>query len=188
MRHGRSGFEILLVVVSLTAIGLFLYGTFGNKKGSANKILVVDSHQVYVDLGRDLADLQTRQKEKKRLEDQLKAVQQQVTDEIAAKEAEFGDNPTEEQTKLLVAMKQDAAVRMQGQISKSQQSLAKLDRQLRAQFRDAIKPIADEIAAQKGASLVLIASPDVILTVDSSVFITDEVVQEMQDQSSDEGF
>ena len=55
-----------------------------------------------------------------------------------------------------------------------------MERQLRDQFRRAIKPIADEIAAEKGATLVLIASPEVILTVDSSVFITDEVVQKMQ--------
>ena len=94
MRHGRSAFEILLVLISVVAIALFLYGTFGSKKQSTGSaILVVDSHQVHKDLGRDLADLQTRQKEKKRLEDQLKAAQQQVQEEIAAKEAGIRREP-----------------------------------------------------------------------------------------------
>ena len=84
----------------------------GNRRGS-NKVLVVDSHRVYLDLGRDLADLQTMQKEKRRLEDELKAAQQQVQEEIAAKEAEFGKNPTEEQNQLLAAMNRDAAMKMQ---------------------------------------------------------------------------
>ena len=188
MRHGRSGFEILLVIVSIVAIALFLYGTFGKKKGAENKILVVESHKVYVDLGRDLADLQTMQKEKRRLEDQLKAAQQQVQEEIAAKEAEFGENPTEEQNQLLAAMNRDAAVKMQGEISRVQRTLTKMERQLRDQFRRTIKPIADEIAAEKGATLVLIASPEVFLTVDSSILITDEVVKKMQDESLGEGF
>ena len=77
---------------------------------------------------------------------------------------------------------------MNAEISKSKQALAKLDRQLRQQFRNAIKPVADVIAAEKGASLVLIASPEFILSVDQSVFITDAVVQAMQEQTPDMGF
>jgi len=189
MRYGRSAFEILLIIVSLTAIGLFLYGTFGRKgRAAQNAILVVDSHQVYQDLGRDLADLQDRQQEKTRLETQLKNVQSQITEEMNAKKTEFGENPTEEQLEVLTAMERDATVRMQGEIAKSQQSLTKLDRQLRQQFRNAMKPVADKIAAERGASLVLIASPEVILSVDPIVFITDDVVRMMQDQTPGEGF
>ena len=83
-------------------------------------------------------------------------------------------------------MERDATIRMQGEIAKSQQSLTKLERQLRQQFRNAMKPVADRIAAEKGASLVLIASPDLILSVDQSVFITDAVVRAMQEQTSDD--
>ena len=189
MRHGRSAFEILLVLVSVVAIALFLYGTFGSDNGAkGNTILVVDSHQVYKDLGRDLTDLQARQQEKTRLEAKLKNVQAEIAEEMDAKKAEFGENPTEEQLEILTAMERDATVRMQGEIAKSQQSLAIQDRQLRQQFRNAIKPIADAIAAEKGASLVLIASPEVILSADQSVFITDAVVRAMQEQTSDVGF
>ena len=189
MRHGRSAFEILLVLISVVAIALFLYGTFGSKKQSTGSaILVVNSHQVHKDLGRDLSDLQAQQQEATRLKDQLKGVQQEITEEITAKKVELGESPTEEQLEVLVAMERDAAVRMNAEIAKSKQSLVKLDRQLRQQFRNAIKPIADEIAAEKGATLVLIASPEVFLTVDSSILITDEVVKKMQEQSSDEGF
>ena len=105
-----------------------------------------------------------------------------------AKKTEFGENPTEEQVEVLTAMERDATVRMQGEIAKSQQSLTKLDRQLRQQFRNAMKPVADKIAAERGASLVLIASPEVILSVDPIVFITDDVVRMMQDQTPGEGF
>ena len=189
MRYGRSAFEILLIIVSLTAIGLFLYGTFGGKgRAARNAILVVDSHQVYRDLGRDLADLQTRQEKARQLESVLKKVRAEITAEITAKEAEFGESPSEDQTEMLVAMERDASVRMNAEIAKSQQALTKLDRQLRTQFRNEIKPIADEIAAAKGASLVLIASPEVILSVDPTVFITDDVVRAMQDQTPGEGF
>ena len=189
MRHGRSAFEILLVLISVVAIALFLYGTFGSKKQSTGSAtLVVDSHQVYKDLGRDLSDLQARQQEATRLEDQLKGVQQEIAEEITAKKVELGESPTEEQLEVLVAMERDAAVRMNAEIAKSKQALAKLDRQLRQQFRNAIKPIADAIAAEKGASLVLIASPEVILSVDQSVLITDAVVRAMQEQTADVGF
>ena len=188
MRNGRSGFDILIVLVSVTAIALFIYGYFVDKQGPANEILVIDPDQVKRDLGRDLADLQAIQKEKRRLEDQLKSTQQQVQQEIAAKEAEFGDTPTEEQRQLLAAMKQDAAVKMQAEISRVQQSLTKRERQLYLQFRNEIQPIAEEIKAERGASVVLIASPNFILTVDSSVFITDEVVKRMQGGSLGDGF
>ena len=186
MRQGRTAFEILLVLISVVAIVLFLYGTFGNDRGAAgNGILVVDSHQVYKDLGRDLADLQARQQEKTRLETQLKNVQAQITQEMDSKKSEFGENPTDEQLEILSAMERDATIRMQGEIAKSQQSLTKLERQLRQQFRNAMKPVADRIAAEKRASLVLIASPDLILSVDQSVFITDAVVRAMQEQTSE---
>ena len=189
MRHGRSAFEILLVLISVVAIALFLYGAFGKSKGaSQNGILVVDSHQVYKDLGRDLADLQAQQQARTRLETQLKNVQSQITEEMDAKKTEFGENPTEEQVEILTAMERDATVRMQGEIAKSQQSLTKLDMQLRQQFRNAMKQVADKIAAERGASLVLIASPEVILSVDQSAFITDAVVRGMQEQTSDVGF
>ena len=90
MRHGRSAFEILLVLVSVVAIALFLYGTFGSDNGAkGNTILVVDSHQVYKDLGRDLTDLQARQQEKTRLEAKLKNVQAEIAEEMDAKKAEF---------------------------------------------------------------------------------------------------
>ena len=189
MRHGRSAFEILLVLISVVAIVLFLYGTFGSDKGAAgNGILVVDAHQVYKDLGRDLVDLQARQQAKTRLETQLKNVQAEISEEMGAKKTEFGENPTKEQLEILTAMERDATVRMQGEIAKSQQSLTKLDMQLRQQFRNAMKPVADKIAAERGASLVLIASPEVILSVDQSSFITDAVVRAMQEQTSDVGF
>ncbi|MBC20430.1 MAG: hypothetical protein CMJ74_09255 [Planctomycetaceae bacterium] len=189
MRNGRSAFEILLVLISVVAIVLFLYGTFGRDKSAAgNGILVVDSHQVYKDLGRDLVDLQARQQAKTQLETQLKNVQAEIREEMDAKKTEFGENPTEEQVEILTAMERDATVRMQGEIAKSQQSLTKLDMQLRQQFRNAMKPIADKIAAERGASIVLIASPEVILSVDQSAFITDTVVRAMQEQTSDVGF
>jgi Skp family chaperone for outer membrane proteins len=177
MKRGVSAIEILLGIIFVAAL-LFVF--FGNLQSRGPGIVVVDLHRVYQDLGRDLTDMQEMRKEQSALETRLQSLRENLRESISAKEKEFGENPTEEQKKLLSAMKKDAVLKVNQEISRNRNALQKYQTELIQEFRKEVKPIAEEIGAKQGATTVLVASPEVILSCDPSILITDEVVEAMQ--------
>ncbi len=177
MKRGVSAIEILMGIIFVVAL-LFVF--FGDRKSSGPGIVVVDLHQVYQDLGRDLTDTQEMRKEQSALETRLQTLQENLRESISAKEKEFGENPTEEQTQLLSAMKKDAMLKVNQEMSRNRNTLQKYQTELIQEFRKEVKPIAEKIGTMQGATTVLIASPEVVLSCDPAILITDEVVEAMQ--------
>jgi Skp family chaperone for outer membrane proteins len=184
MKRGLGTIEVLMIIAFLGAIALFFYSNYyGKTKSSGGDILIVDMHQVHRDLGRHITDMQQQQQDKSRMEVNLKILQAEVSAAIAARKQEFGENPTEEQKVLLAAVERDAVEKINAEITKYQQFLVKLERERRQKFRAEVKAVVDVIQAEKGASIVLIASPEVLLSCNHANFITDEVVDAMQRSS-----
>ena len=142
MKRGLSAIEILMGIVFIVAVFFVFYGS---RKSSDSGIGVVDMHQVYQDLGRDLTDAQAMRKERSALEARRQSLIENLEESISAKKKEFGENPTEEQSKLLAAIQQDAALKMNQEMGKIRVSLQKYQTDLITEFRKEVKLVVDVI-------------------------------------------
>ena len=176
MKRGLSAIEILMGIVFIVAVFFVFYG---DGKSGDPVIVVVDLHQVYQDLGRDLTDAQEMRKEQSALEVRRQSLLVNLEESIEAKKKEFGESPSEEQNKLLAAMQQDAAIKMNQEIGKSRASLQKYQSDLITEFRKEVKSVVDVIMKERDVDIVMIADP-AVLSVISSCDITNEVTEAMQ--------
>jgi len=176
MKRGLSAIEILMGIVFIVAVFFVFYG---DGKSGDPVIVVVDLHQVYQDLGRDLTDAQEMRKEQSALEVRRQSLLVNLEESIEAKKKEFGESPSEEQNKLLAAMQQDAAIKMNQEIGKNRASLQKYQSDLITEFRKEVKSVVDVIMKERDVDIVMIADP-AVLSVISSCDITNEVTEAMQ--------
>ena len=176
MKRGLSAIEILMGIVFIVAVFFVFYG---DGKSGDPVIVVVDLNQVYQDLGRDLTDAQEMRKEQSALEVRRQSLLVNLEESIEAKKKEFGESPSEEQNKLLAAMQQDAAIKMNQEIGKSRASLQKYQSDLITEFRKEVKSVVDVIMKERDVDIVMIADP-AVLSVISSCDITNEVTEAMQ--------
>jgi len=176
MKRGLSAIEILMGIVFIVAVFFVFYG---DGKSGDPVIVVVDLNQVYQDLGRDLTDAQEMRKEQSALEVRRQSLLVNLEESIEAKKKEFGESPSEEQNKLLAAMQQDAAIKMNQEIGKSRASLQKYQSDLITEFRKEVKSVVDVIMKERDVDIVIIADP-AVLSVISSRNITNEVTDAMQ--------
>ena len=176
MKRGLSAIEILMGIVFIVAVFFVFYGS---RKSSDPGIVVVDLHQVYQDLGRDLTDAQEMRKEQSALEVRRQSLLVNLEESIEAKKKEFGENPTEEQSKLLAAIQQDAMLKVNQEMGKNRASLQKYQTDLITEFRKEVKEVVDVIMKERNVDIVMIADP-AVLSVTSSRNITNEVTEAMQ--------
>jgi len=141
--------------------------------------VVVDVIAVAKALGRDdtLSDqmLQVNQ----RLAQQLQEIQQNLQEQIDAKTAEFGDAPTQEQTRQLQELTAAARQRLAQARMVAQQRQQQVSAALGAQFRDEIKPIAEKIAADMGASVAIMNTNNVLWHT-TEADITGQVIDQLR--------
>jgi len=113
----------------------------------------------------------------KQLSDEIKALSAELRKEIEDEKASFGDNPSEEDEQKIQTL--------QGQIRKQlsearKEKSARLTKELseiRQSYLDGIMSIAQLIAIEHGASIILKVMG--VFWSDGSVDITDEVIEQM---------
>jgi Skp family chaperone for outer membrane proteins len=150
-----------------------------SQSNSAGSVLVVNLDDVLKRTGRGVE-----------FNSQLKAKREELTRQFTADAADaqkffdekkkaFGEKPTEEQQKEL----QNLRVQLAGAVRQAQmqanQEIAAHQKQLIANFREHVIPFTREIARQRNAGVVLARDDGVVLNYDSTVDITNEVVERM---------
>ena len=86
MKRGLSAIEILMGIIFIAAAFFVFYES---RKSSDSGIVVVDLHQVYQNLGRDLTDAQEMRKEQSALEARRQSLLKNLEESISAKKKEF---------------------------------------------------------------------------------------------------
>jgi len=100
--------------------------------------------------------------------------------QIEDKKTEFGESPTEEQQQTLAAMDQKAVAMLQQARREAQVKLEQYRQNLVAQFRNEVRPWAQQVAAEKGLSVVIPKNEGFLLSVDPGVDITADVIKVYQ--------
>jgi len=98
-------------------------------------------------------------------------------EQIDKKKAEVGAEPTPEQTKEVAKLQIEAQSRLTNTKRQAQSRLSQYQQQLVAQFRDEVRPIAQQVAQQKGLSVVIPRNEGLLLSVDPGADITAEVTK-----------
>lgn len=147
---------------------------------SSGGIAVVDLDLVAKTLNRTEVIAASLQSKKSDLDRQLQQVQGQLRDELLKKKEELGEEPTDDQKKEFVLMDRKAGAVLTQAGRQAQAILDKTRRDFVAEFRNEIRPVAQQVAAAKGLSVVIPKNEGFLLAIDPGVDITDEVIKALQ--------
>lgn len=140
-------------------------------------VAVVDLDHLARSLGRDIEMVDSIKQAAGQLNSQLKVIQAQWEEEISDKKSEFGEEEelTDEQSQTLLKMQTVGNLKLNQLRQQAQAKLRGHQLGLVKRYQDDIRPIAEEIAKEKGFSVVISKNQAVLLTFDDSVDITEEV-------------
>ena len=166
-------FMILSSFLLVVAIGC------GSDETNTGNVAILDLDLVAKRLGRDLEMADSIQQRENVLNQQLAVVQTSFLNTLNEKQTEFGDEPEDDETQELLGMRRNANLKLNAVRQKAQGNLARYRNSVVSQFREEAKPIARQIAAEKGLQIVLTKNEVVVFSYDSVVDITEEVIARM---------
>lgn len=140
---------------------------------------VVDLDSVAKQLGRDQEMSKSVKARMARLNKKLTSLQDSLNRLYEEKRASFGSEADEEQEKVLLGMQERMDIQLRDSRRTAENDLANYRQSLIEQFREQAKPVLRDVAAARGLSIVVPKNDGLLLTIDPSVEITDEVARKM---------
>jgi len=170
------------VCLVLTGAAVWLTGCgmpFGSSSASVphGGLAVVDLDKVAAETGKNIQMKEIFELQENSVKQQLAKAQFSANSQLEAKSKEFGDTPTEEQQKELAQFRFNATSVLGKLQNQAGTKLSQYRQDQIAKFRTEIKPIAQEIAAKRGLSVVIPKNEGLLLAVDPGVDITDDVIK-----------
>lgn len=158
----------------------------GSPANAASGVAVIDLDAVAQKLGRDVQMANSIQQQAGSLNEQLKQYQVTLRGQFEEKKSQCEARPpaTEEeqqrqQAELQLYDRQLGSQLIQAK-QKAQQHLNSRRLRLIQQFRDEVKPVAQEVAAELGLHVVVTKNDSVVYSFDPHADITDRVVARMR--------
>ena len=150
-------------------------------------VAVIDLDTVAQKLGRDKKMSESIQQHEAALNQQLANIKVSYEKEISDKQSQFGQAPSQEQVQLLSNMSRQASASLNQVQQKAKSDLNQHRVQIVQQFRDEVKPIARQVASEKGLSIIVTRNETVVFDFTSAVDITEDVVRKMQERPTSGG-
>jgi Skp family chaperone for outer membrane proteins len=145
---------------------------------TGSKTAILDIDALAEALGRDEVAKQQLQAAEQQLRQQLTEFSTSLQSKLNEEKAKLGSEPSADERQRL----QEQLLQAQRQVQQSQllarEKAAQFQTQLAVQFRKEVRPVAAEIARQRGASTVMPASS--LLWFDTAVDITGAVIDAMR--------
>lgn len=169
----------LLIVVAAASAGLTGCGQVGTSGSSARGgLAVVDLDKVAADTKRDTqlaAALELRQNSLNQIyKKNVESAKEQLSEKLHGFKSN-GEELSDDEKKEMAGYERNAIGQLNQLRSKAQVDFEQYKQAQIAQFRAALKPIAQEIAAKRGLSVVIPKNEGLLLSVEPGVDITDEV-------------
>ena len=170
------------VCLLLTGAAVWLTGCgtqFGGSSASSTNggLAVVDLDKVAAETGKNIQMKEIFQVAENSVKQQLTNAQFSLNSQLDERKKEFGDTPTEDQKKELAQLQVKANNAFGNMRNDAGTKLSQYRQDQVAKFRTEIKPIAQEIAAKRGLSVVIPKNDGLLLAVDPGVDITDAVIK-----------
>jgi Skp family chaperone for outer membrane proteins len=142
-------------------------------------VAVIDLDAVARRLGYDKQMASSIKQRETSLNQQLVTVKTSYEQQINDKQKEFGPNPSREQNQVLTSMQKQADAGLVQVRRQAQKNLSNHSTQLIQRFRSEVRPIAWEAAHQRGLSVIVTKNDSVLFDYDTSVDITETVIERM---------
>jgi len=146
---------------------------------STGGVAVIDLDEVARRLGHDIQLGKSYGMEEARLTQHLASLQEDLQGKFKKKKQAFGDEPTDEQQGQLRSLELQLNNKARHEKVQAQTDLTLFRQRLINRFRERVKPVAREVAANKGLSIVLAKDESLLLTIAPAVEITDAVIAKM---------
>ena len=166
------------LVIALALGTALLLGGCNQSKGGG--VLVVDLDAVAKAIGADKAIDSKVTAHNQELAQQLDKIREELKKTLAEDQTKLGTTPTNEQ-KQAFQQKFQAAQQAFGERNQQAQQESNQFRLKQAQeFRDQVKPVAEELAKKKGATVV--STPVTLLWTDPGSDITQDVIKVLNER------
>lgn len=147
-------------------------------------VAVIDLDAVAQRLGSGVTMNQSLQHAVKTLDQKYTAIRASYQTQFDTAKTELGETPTAEQTQQLSSFGKEINLKLNQTRQAAQSQLTQHRSQLIQRFRDQVKPIAQEVAAQRGLDVVVSKNDAVIFAFGPTADITDEVIEKMLAKAS----
>ena len=178
VKRKLDAFEI---VVALICVSALVYVCFFGGQTPRSNVLLLDIGGAHNLLGRNDQLTEDMNKRKDAMEAKLSDLRAELEQNLADRRNEFGETPTREQQMELIQLRNEFTKRVSQETQQSRQSLEQSKRQVLLDFMLEVRPVASEIAARRGAQVVL--NSDRVVTFDAAVDITEEVVEVLKSKA-----
>ncbi len=179
MRHLGMVFVFTATAAALTGCGQISGLSAPTARGG---MAVVDLDKVAAETGRDRILAQSLELEQNSLNQSLKKIVENANEQLSAKKKEYGDELTPEEKKEYTDMANNAATKLTQIQNQARAEYEQFKQKQIAKFRADLKPIAQEVAAKRGLSIVIPKNEGLLLSVDSGVDITDDVIKVLREK------
>jgi Skp family chaperone for outer membrane proteins len=142
-------------------------------------IAIIDLDAVAKRLGRDVAITEQLKSKNDTLSETLTKERDKLQGELNSQQQSLGDKPSDAQKEEFAKLGQGLNAQLQTKLQAAREELNSQQVDLVRQFREEVKPVAQKVAAKKGMNVVFMRSDIVVLSADTAVDITDDVVADM---------
>ena len=167
----KIGFSFVLVLIA----SVFLLSGCDQMSGGKSDIAIMDLAVIAEATGQDEAIRAEAEATRNALAAQLQEFAQVLDQQLTEEAEKVGADPSPEDLQRLQQLNAQARTQMNDAQTQAQTQAAQIEQQLVAEFRDAISPLAEEIAKSRGASAVM-AVDAYMFWFDPAIDITDEVI------------
>jgi Skp family chaperone for outer membrane proteins len=143
-------------------------------------VAVIDLDEVARLLGCELTIKQSLTARETSLNQQLETLRVSYANQLSQRKQELPEQPADGELAQVQAFEQQAVKQIQEARQQAQNDLITQKNNLIAAFREEVKPVASQVAATKGLSLVVSKNETFLFAFDSAVDITKEVVAQMR--------
>lgn len=179
MRHLASFSYALAAALLFSGCGWQAGSAESDAPAASGGVAIIDLDEVAKQLGRTDEMNEAIKEKQAALNSQLANIQTSFVEQFDARAQQYGDQPTPEQAQELQSIRQKIRL----QLSQAQQQATNNFKWHRSslinKFRDDVRPIAQQIAAERGLSIVVPKNEGLILALDPAVDITGAVIEAM---------
>ena len=151
-----------------------------NQSGvKAGGVAILDLDAVAKRFGCDRQMSTSIQQREASLNQQLASIKSDYAKQFADRRQEFGDTPTDEQAKLLADIQRQASASLNEVRQRAKNNLSQHGSLLIQGFRKEIKPIARQVARERGLAIIVTKNDSVVFDYDTTVDITGGVIEKL---------
>lgn len=164
---------------ALVLVSLFITGC-NQSTEQTGRVAIVDLDSVAAQLGRETAIVKSIKEREASLNQQVAGAKSNYENQLRTTKAKLGEEPTQEQAQQFAKLQQQANQKFKQVTQQAQKNLKQHRAHLLQQFREEAKSVAQQVARERGFSLVVTKNDSIVLAFDETADITSAVAQRMQ--------